>query len=149
LATLLVFSLSACASLTKGPSFTEAVAPNANEALVYLFRPYSFYSTLLETEVYFDGKSIASLGLNDHTWVRTTPGRHVVGVTQPFGQRAGSYPQPYEFMTNAGKTYVLTLERRQEGSVQVGMVHRWRLEENPGFDGGIRQSSYRGARASN
>jgi hypothetical protein len=149
-------SLSGCASLVGGARFSEEVPPKEIESLIYVFRPFSMNSTLLSASFYWDDKFLVSLGLNDYTVVRTTPGKHKITVDQPFAQPRGSYPEPHEFELAGGRTYRLTLKLVQDGvrppgvtmtPIIVGkafipiysqtggprMVHKWVLEEAADF----------------
>ena len=147
---------SGCASLMGGTRFSEEAPPKENEALVYIFRPFSMDSTLLTASFYWDEKFLVSLGLNDYTVVRATPGKHKISVDQPFGQRKGSYPEPHEFQLVGGQTYRMALKRVHDGTRPTGMsmtpiivgkavvpvysqtggpimLHKWILEEATNF----------------
>jgi hypothetical protein len=146
-----------CASVIGGTRFSEEAPPKDNETLVYIFRPSSMESTLLSASFYWNDKFLVSLGLNDYTVVRTTPGKHKIAVDQPFGQPKGSYPEPQEFELVSGRTYRVTLKLVQVGVKPIGMkmtpiiagkafipiysqtggpvkVHKWFLEEATNFD---------------
>jgi Protein of unknown function (DUF2846) len=149
--------LNGCASFVGGTRFLEEAPPKDNEALLYIFRPFSMSSTLLSASFYWDDRFLVSLGLNDYTVVRATPGKHKIAVEQPFAQPKGSYPEPQEFEIAGGRKYRMTLKLVQDGVRPAGMtmtpiivgknivpiysqtggprmVHKWVLEEATDFD---------------
>lgn len=68
--------LSGCA--TPGPAFTPAPVPasDANQALVYLYRPDAFILGGRDAHFYVDDKQVVDLSRNKHAWIHVPAGHH-------------------------------------------------------------------------
>ena len=74
-----VVSLSGCATMAEGPSFSEARAttPMAGKATVYVFRKFA-QPTLWGATIHFDNQEVATLNERGFTWAYLSPGNHTI-----------------------------------------------------------------------
>ena len=104
--TLLVL-LQACATtLHEGPKFSEARAPAAGEALVYVYRghaPPLYFSPAIS----FDSVKVVDLANKGYTYVYVKPGEYTIRSEWPALAVAPSLNGKFAFA--AGQTYFLRL----------------------------------------
>ncbi|HWA92495.1 MAG TPA: DUF2846 domain-containing protein [Rhizomicrobium sp.] len=72
-ASLSLSMLTGCAS---GPVFTDAPAPEAGKALLYIYRQPNFVAAAARASFYIDGQNVVDLAAGGYSYVYLAPGRH-------------------------------------------------------------------------
>ncbi|QTN26213.1 DUF2846 domain-containing protein [Rhodoferax sp. AJA081-3] len=70
-----VFSVTACATVAQGPSYSESKAKTlqSDRSTVYIFRKYA-EPTAFGTTIKINGTEVTSLNQNGYTWATVAPG---------------------------------------------------------------------------
>lgn len=125
---LLASFLFGCAAT--GPVYEPAPEPNENQALVYLYRPYSSTFGASKADFSLDGNYLVQLSKGGYTFVYVSPGQHSIShqwVGWPIGGRLTS---PVVIMVNArpGQKHYVELLSWTEPDF-MAMVHKFSLTE--------------------
>jgi uncharacterized protein DUF2846 len=104
------------------PAYTDAPAPPAGKALIYVYRPHNSLHSPRSGGFYIDKKLVVTLKDQGYTWLHLTEGEHVLEhrkTSNPLDERVGG-----KVTITAGRTYFYRLE--------VGLASRdvhWVLSE--------------------
>ena len=111
-----ISALAICAALVgcaTGPTFNTPEPAPADQAQLYIYRPFAISGGALLKKVMIDGKA-ETLSLPNMSWKRVlvAPGMHTVSITDPFnltqcgGVRVNLEPGQTAYIANLIKTYV-------------------------------------------
>lgn len=103
---VLVLFLAGCATVAKGPSFSEARAkgPMPGHAIMYVYRKYA-EPTAWGAMVQVDGADVSTLNQGGFTWVYVKPGKRVVSAV--WHGLSGQSDSKLELDVSEGNTYYL------------------------------------------
>jgi hypothetical protein len=118
--------MAGCAAM--GTDYAQAPQPQANQALVYIYRVDTYALGGRDAYFYVDGTNVADLSRNGYTWFHAPSGKHVLQQKWPIDV---SMFKKLEIPANwePGKAYYYKFVAFGGDSLPGTITIRWRLSE--------------------
>lgn len=122
LSILLTAILSACATVAKGPTYSEAKAfrPDPAHATIYIFREYA-EPTAWGANIVINGSATAALNQGGFAWVYSKPGKTEIKAV--WSSMSGQNDSFISIETRPGQTYYVELTGISKGEVKFPFLY--------------------------